>query len=706
MLERWTRTVLRFRIPVLGLWLAVLVVGIWSTSRLSPLLSNSFAVPGTDSERARTILAGNFGERTDGTFTVVFRVAHPRDRAQQRLAKRRLAAAARIVPTGHPDVVRTGAGVLWADVDTNLDLRHAKRHTRAVRETLRAQRGPPAFVTGQPAIQHDLDSIFGSDLRRGEAFAVPIALLVLLAVFGLSLAAAIPFVFAACTITGTLAAVYAIAHVLSMVTYVTNLVELIGLGLAIDYSLLIVYRFREELDSAHHRSVDEAVAHTMATAGRAVVFSGTAVAIGLGLLLFVPVPFIRSMGVAGFLLPLVSIAACITLQPALLSLLGRRGMRSLQLRRRTDPDGIFWRRLAGVILRRPVVVLVASTAVLVAAAVPNAFLELTPGSIAGIPRSLESVRGFELLRDRVGPGVVTPTHIVLDAGGPGKARTRSTRAAVDRLGDELVKDPEAYVVASGTRTPYVDPSGRYARVIVVGRHEYGDVETRRFVDRLRSRIVPAARGPASVGVYAGGAPAQGVDFLNRSYGAFPWVVAGVLVLTFLILMRAFRSLVLPLQAVVVNVLSVAAVYGLMVVLFRWGLGADLFGLPQRSELEGWIPIFLFAVLFGLSMDYEVFLVSRMRERWDETGDNARAVTYGLERTGRIITAAALIMCAAFLGFAAGRVVALQEFGVGLALAVLIDATIVRALLVPSAMVLLGRWNWWLPRGLARTMRIE
>jgi RND superfamily putative drug exporter len=703
-LERWTRTVLRFRVGVLVLWLAVLVVGVWSATRLSPLLSNSFSVPGTDSERARAILSRDFGERPEGTFTVVFRVDKPSDPRERLRAKRRLTDAARVVPTGHPDVVRPGAGVLWADLDTNLDLRHAKRYTKAIRETLRAERGPPAFVTGQPAIQHDLDSIFGSDLRRGEAFALPIALLVLVAVFGLSLAAAIPFVFAACTITGTLAVVYAVAHALSMVTYVTNLVELIGLGLAIDYSLLVVHRFRDEL--AGNRPVDQAIVRTIATAGRSIVFSGLAVAVGLGLLLFIPVPFIRSMGVAGLLLPLVSIVACLTLQPALLSVLGSRSVRRLRVTRGEARESRFWVRLASMVLRHPVAVLVSSTTLLVLAAVPTAFLHLTPGSITGIPSSLESVQGFDLLRDRVGPGVVTPTHIVLDAGAAGKARTRRISAAVDDLGDQLALDPEAYVIASGPSPPYVDPTGRYARVIVVGRHEYGDPETRRFVHRLRSRIVPAARIPAGVRVYAGGAPAQGADFLTQSYDTFPWVVAGVLLLTFLILMRAFRSLVLPLKAVVVNVLSAAAVYGLMVVTFRWGLGADLFGLPQPSELEGWIPIFLFAVLFGLSMDYEVFLVSRMRETWDETGDNARAVANGLERTGRIITAAALIMCAAFLGFAAGRVVALQEFGVGLALAVLIDATIVRALLVPAVMALLGRRNWWLPRGLARAMRIR
>ena len=702
MLERWTRTVLRFRVAVLLAWLAVLVVGVWSATRLSPLLSNSFAVPGTDSERARMILSRNFGERPEGTFTVVFRVAGDSKREELR-AKQRLAEAAREVPTGHSGEVRPGTGVLWADLDTNLDLRHAKQYTKAIRASLQGQPGPSALVTGQPAIQHDLDSIFGSDLLRGEAFALPIALIVLLAVFGLSLAAAIPFVFAACTITGTLAAVYALAHALSMVTYVTNLVELIGLGLAIDYSLLVVHRFRDEVDAG--RPVEEAVVRTMGTAGRAIVFSGFAVAVGLGLLLFVPVPFIRSMGVAGFLLPLVSIVACLTLQPALLSVLGRRSVQRLRARGGRRAESGFWAGLARTVIRHPVAVLVGSTSLLVLAALPAAFLHLTPGSITGIPHSLESVRGFDLLRDRVGPGVVTPTHIVLDAGVSGRARTRTVSAAVDRLGDELALDPEAYVIASGPASPYVDPTGQYARVIVVGRHEYGDVATRQFVDRLRSRIIPAAEVPAGIRVYAGGAPGQGADFLTQSYEAFPWLVGGVLALTLLILMRAFRSIVLPLKAVVVNALSTAAVYGLLVVIFRWGVGAHLFGLPRRSELDGWIPIFLFAVLFGLSMDYEVFLVSRMRETWDETCDNERAVAHGLERTGRIITAAALIMCAAFLGFAAGRVVALQEFGVGLALAVLIDATIVRALLVPSAIALIGRRSWWLPRRAARLLRI-
>ena len=207
-------------------------------------------------------------------------------------------------------------------------------------------------------------------------------------------------------------------------------------------------------------------------------------------------------------------------------------------------------------------------------------------------------------------------------------------------------------------------------------------------------------------VLAGGGPPQGVDFLARAYGAFPWLIGAVLVLTYLLLARAFRSLLLPVKAVLLNLLSVAASYGMLVVFFRFGLGRDLFGLYQIGQVEGWIPIFLFAMLFGLSMDYEVFLVTRMRESWDSGRDNREAVAEGLERTGRIVTAAAVIMVAAFSAFVAGRIVGLQEFGLGLAVAILVDATIVRAVLVPSLMALLGRWNWWLPVRAARLLRVE
>jgi len=666
--ERWIRAVLRFRIAVVFVWTVVAGAGIYGATSLPPLLSNSFAVPGSDSDRARLILEHAYGERPEGTFTVVFRASRPSAEL-----RRRLVTAARTVPGAHVGPVRTGGGVVYADIDSSLDLRHAKRYTDDVRRALRGP-GPPALVTGQPAIQHDLDPVLAGDLHRAEAIAVPVALLILLLTLGLSWTVTIPFLFAVSTITGTLLVVYGLAQQISMVTWVTSLVELIGLGLAIDYSLLIVLRVREELERTD--DVDEAVVRTMATAGRAIVFSGFAVAAGLALLLLMPVPFIRSMGIAGLLIPVVSIAAALTLQPALLSLFGRRGLapglRPLRL------PGVPWRRIGEWVVRRRVPVLVCATAVLVAAAVPAFSLRLTPGSLTGIPHSLESVRGFDLLSERVAAGAVTPTEVVIDAGD--RARDQ---AAATKLANELFHDPEVLLVASGPAAPYVDRSGRYTRVFAINRHVYGARQTRRLVHRLRDRLVPRLRLPAGAHAYVGGTPAQGVDFLDRAYGAFPWLVLAVLGVTFLILLRAFRSLVLPLKAVVLNVLTVAAVYGLLALAF--------------GEVDGWVPIFLFATLFGLSMDYEVFLVSRIRESWDATGDNAAAVAAGLERTGRVITAAAAIMAVAFSGFVIGRVAALQQFGLGLVLAVLIDATIVRTFLAPAFIAVMGRYNWWLPQ---------
>jgi RND superfamily putative drug exporter len=577
---------------------------------------------------------------------------------------------------------------------------------------LRAPPGVDAYVSGQPAIQHDLDPIFSRDLGRGESIALPIALAVLLAVFGLSLAATIPFLFAAATITGTLGIVYIVAHHMTMATYVTNLVQLIGLGIAIDYSLLIVYRFREELE--HGGSKDDAIVRTMATAGRAVLFSGATVAIGLALLLFMPLPFIRSIGVGGFLIPLVSIVAAATLQPALLSVYGRRGTKRAHVAEWLRSKGVpaphfagpdvehgFWARLARWIMRRPVAFFGIGACVLVLAALPVIALQLTPGSAQGIPQTPSSVRGLNVLRAAVGPGALSPTQIVVDG-----AQTPGVQPALGRLRSSLESDPEVAFVQAGSGPRFVDPSGRYEQMIVAGRHEYGDEPAQSFVRRLRDTMIPNAHFPPGVSVYAGGGPPQGVDFLTKSYDAFPWLVLAVLVLTYLLLMRAFRSLILPLKAVLLNLLSVAASYGMLVVFFKWGLGKDLFGLYQFPQVEGWIPIFLFAMLFGLSMDYEVFLVSRMRETWDEEHDNVRAVSYGLERTGMIITAAAIIMVAAFSGFVAGSIVGLQQFGLGLAVAVLLDATVVRALLVPALMAWFGRWNWWLPNRLARIVRVK
>jgi len=707
-MERWTRLVLRFRWPILVGWLVVLLAGGFAFTRLSSLLSNEFSVPGTDSERARTILERHFGDRSDGAFTVVFRVRDTLGRGTYVRLQRDLDRAARAVPDARPRrLAPAGRHILYGDVVSTLRLAKAKGYTDDLYRALPHTGGVESYVTGQAAIQHDLDPIFAKDLRKGEFIALPIAVLVLFAVFGLSVAVTMPFIFAACTVMATLGGVYIYAHFLTTATYVTNLVFLIGLGIAIDYSLLVIYRFREELTRGG--AVEAAIVRTMQTAGRAVVFSGATVAIGLALLLFMPLPFMRSIGVGGFLIPLASIAAAVTLQPALLSLLGRRGVARIavlpQRFRRREADTGFWHRLAGAIMRRPLAFLGVGAALLVAAAIPSFGLRLTPGSASGIPQFPQSVRGFDLLKHSIGPGAISPTQVVVDAGRQGGVHVPDVQAAIGRLAARIGADREIASVRVAERPPFVDPSGRYEELIVAGRDEYGSEAAQSFVHRLRGRLVPAARFPTDARVLAGGGPPQGVDFLDRAYRYFPWLVAAVLVLTYVLLMRAFRSVLLPLKAVILNLLSVAASYGMLVVVFKWGIGRSVLGLYEIGQVEGWIPIFLFAMLFGLSMDYEVFLVTRMREEWDHGRDNRDAVGYGLERTGRIVTAAAIVMVAAFSGFVAGRIVGLQEFGIGLAVAIFVDATLVRAVLVPSLMALFGRYNWWLPGSLARVVRV-
>jgi RND superfamily putative drug exporter len=706
--ERWTRLMVRHRWLVVAIWLVVLLAGGYSSGKLSDLLSNTFTMPGTDSERARTILKEHYGDRSDGSFTVVFRVPSSADAALRSRLQGAMTRAAKQVPTGRPRPLAPGGDhILYGDIVSTLSIADAKGYTDDVLHALPRGNGVTPFVTGQAAIQHDLDPIFDEDLKKGELLiAIPIALLILLVVFGLSWSVTIPLLFAACTIMGTLGAVYVFAHFVTMATYVTNLVQLIGLGIAVDYSLLIVYRFREELHRTE--SKDDAIVRTMATAGRAVLFSGATVAIGLALLLFMPSPFMRSMGIGGFLIPLVSMAAAVTLQPALLSLYGRRGVRRAAFFRRRR-DAIrhgFWERLAAAIMRRPLAFLSGGAALLVAVAIPVFALQLTPGSAQGIPQHPQAVHGFDILKRAVGAGALSPTQIVVDSGRSGGATTAPVQRSIRTLIANVSRDPEVRYVRFRPTPPWIDPSGRYAQVVVAGHHEYGEEEAQSFVHRLRDDIIPAANWPAGARVLAGGGPPQGVDFIDRSYAVFPWLVLAVLVLTYLLLLRAFRSLILPLKAVLLNLLSVAASYGALVVVFKWGVGSNLFGLYHFQQVEAWIPIFLFAMLFGLSMDYEVFLVTRMREAWDETRDNARAVGLGLERTGRIVTAAAIVMVAAFSGFIAGRVVGLQEFGFGLAVAIFLDATVVRALLVPSLMALFGRYNWWLPTRIARVVRVE
>ena len=350
-------------------------------------------------------------------------------------------------------------------------------------------------------------------------------------------------------------------------------------------------------------------------------------------------------------------------------------------------------------------------------------MSLTGGDNRGVPKTTESTRGLAILESTLGPGSLAPNQIVVDTGRRDGAWSPESLAAQRRLVAQLRSDPEVVpetvfapaLLAGRSGTPsrrelalarqanLVDPQSRVLQVRAASRHDTGTHAAMDLVDRIRDRYVPQAEFAARH-VYLTGAAAFGVDFLDKAYGAFPWLILGVLVVSYLVLLRAFRSLLLPIKAVFMNLLSVGATYGVLTLVFQHGWGVSI-GLDSTPQIEGWIPIFLFAMLFGLSMDYEVFLLSRMREEWDKGHDNETAVAYGLERTGRIITAAAVIMVAAFSGFTFGSFVGLQEFGIGLSAAIILDATVVRALLVPATMKLLGHWNWYLPDRVRRALRL-
>jgi len=712
-----TEFMVRHRRLVLVAWLVLFGLGGLAASHLGPLLQNRFSVPGSDSEKGLSILRSRFHERSDGAFTLVAQAGGSAiDRVSVEAAAKRAAA---ILPDGKAGPVLPAArGLAYVQIETSLENAKASAQTPALRRALGHLPGVRLYLTGYPALNHDIKPLYDRDLTHGESIAIPISLVVLAFMFATLGGILVPLAFAAITIPTTLGGVWIAAHFTEMATYVTNIVSLIGIAIAVDYSMLVVFRFREEL--ARGEDPQRALVTTMATAGRATIFSGLTVAIGLALLALMPLPFIRSMGIGGLLVPLVSVAASATLLPALLSLLGGR-VNSLAivprfvLGRRAASDRGLWTRLARTIMRRPIPILLACTAVMLALAAPVLQLKLTGGDNRGTPGGTEATDGLLLLERTLGAGALAPNQIVVDSGRPGGALAANVQAAQRRLLALLAADravdrttlaaPEVSSLARAHQANLLDRANQIAQIRVSG---YGDAGTQSAVDlvhRIRTRYIPAA-GFGSARVLLTGAPAFGIDFLAKAYGAFPWLILAVLVISYLLLLRAFRSVVLPLKAVLMNLLSVAAAYGVLVLCFQHGIAKDVLGLQSSPQIDGWIPIFLFAVLFGLSMDYEVFLLTRMREEWDNLGDNEHAVAYGLEHTGRVITAGAIIMIAAFAGFTAGRFVSLQEFGIGLSVAILLDATVFRALLVPATMKLLGRWNWYLPDGLRRTMRLR
>ena len=694
-MANWTKAIIRHRFKVLILWLIVIIIGGFAATNLNQHLTTSLTVPTSDSAKAQEILLENFGENLEGSFTIFYKFKEASD-PEIADFKLKISEAVAEIPTARITQIRAVSGVLFASVTTNYSLIEAAKYTDELRQSLLKQGLPEAMVTGPPAINSDVSPVLDQDLRRGQLIAITLALLLLLLVLGLSWAVLIPFIFAAATISLSISLIYLIAQQFLMVLYLPNIVELIGLGLAIDYSLLILYRFRRELNANEDADISLAIERTMQSAGRTVMTSSLTVAFGLATLLLLPIPFIRSLGIAGLIVPLASLLASLTLQPALLSYFGKHLAMPVTfagLLSKKDLQNNAWAKIAHLSIKWPKRVFAISFASLLLLGSGVFWLQLTPSAITALPQNLESAQALSLVTSSAGPGVITPAVIMVDFGKPGLATSSSTTAARKALTAKLSKDPEIFIVATDVTPTFVDVTGQFMRIFVIGRHSLGAPETNDLVDRIRAKYLSSAGFPAGTKFYLGGPPAQGADLVDRITTYFPWLLGLGLLLTYLLLMRAFRSIWLPLKAIALGLISVSVAISAIVLVFRYSVGSSLLGTYQIDQVEVWALVFLLVVLFGISMDYEVFLVSRMREAIDRGATNEEAIIEGMANTGGVVTAAALIFVAAVSGLVGGHFLGLQQIGVGLAVGVFIDATLIRGFLLPSALVLLGKYNW-------------
>jgi putative drug exporter of the RND superfamily len=556
-------------------------------------------------------------------------------------------------------------------------------------------------VTGEETLDHDFNLLSQEDLENGELkFGLPAALIVLLLVFGAVVAGLVPLLMAIVAIVVALGLSTLLAQYFELSVFLVNMLTGMGLALGIDYSLFVVSRYREERGQGRRELA--AIEASGATASRAVLFSGSVFVIAMFGMLVVPNSIMRSLAVGAILVGIVSVLAALTLLPALLGLLGDKvnalripvvGRGSFQA---SNPEGRFWGGIIRRVLRRPGLSLALSTGLLVALALPVFRIDIGTSGVSALPDRFASKQGFEALA-RDFPGQTTnPVEIVVsNASGAGVeqdlAELRTTLAADPRFGAGELERSADGDVALLTVPVAGDPSATAAT---------------NAVRDLRSEIVPEAFQGTDAEALVGGQSSEDIDYFDSVIDPAPWVIAFVLLLTFVLLTVVFRSIVIAGTAVVLNLLSVGAAYGLLVLVFQEGVGADLLGFQQTDTIEAWVPLFLFSVLFGLSMDYQVFLLSRIRERFDQSGDTTDAVTFGVGSTARIITGAALIIVAVFSGFARGDLIMFQQMGFGVAVALLIDATIIRSVLLPSAMKLLGDWNWYLPSWLEWLPRLQ
>ncbi len=698
------RFVMRHKLAIVIAWIALTLVGAWSANAVSKRWLEQFSIPGYSAYEANQRTLKTFGTGENAPLVAVFRSNG--DVTKETAIKGAIAAAAGQNPGSRVSSYFSTGSDAFVSKDRHTTFANLYPpgnqgfngvvHIGEARDALHraTPAGVQSYLTGRDALQEAASggnssgpSVLTEALIGGAG-----ALVILLFVFGTLPAVAMPIAVAIASILNTFTLIYVLTYITSVSLIVQFLVALVGLGVAIDYSLLMIFRFREEL--ALGEDNETAIIETMRHAGRSVIVSGSTVAIGLLSMVILPIPVIRSIGIGGLLIPAVSVLTSITLLPALLAMLGHRINRvrvmPKRIVERQDPTKGFWHRWAVFVTGHPIPVALSGLAIVAVLLVAGLQINPAEAQLKDYPGKGDAINGRQALADAgISPGVMKPYVVLVEHASPGAIR-------------EVVSALEQTPGVAAAVAPPQWRSGSNALVEAFPTSDSASKASSRTISRIQHDVLPPLNATATLG----GISPEDRDFVHAVYGKFPYVLAFVILLTFVLLMRAFRSIVLPLKAVILNLISLGAAYGIIVFIFQWGHGSDLiWGVPATGVIISWIPLMIFAFLYGLSMDYEVFMIARMREEYDEYGDTRKAVEYGLARTGKLITSAALVLMFAFFVLSSSPGVDIKQFGIGLAAGVIFDATVIRTLLVPSLVVLFGRWNWWLPHPIARVLRV-
>ena len=744
----------RRRRPIVAIWAVLFVLGLAGAFGVADVLKGGgFTSPSDPSEQTLTIAWQRLRAGLS-TVTVVF-TSDTLKATSPEFIKLENQALAGMTPKTVPylNAIETYAvsrdpGLISRDGHASIATMVFNQRfdeVQAVMGKVRAALRPTplkVYFTGEPAVFDDIQHVTVHDVRTAETYTLPIALVVLLLVFGTLVAAGVPLVGGGVAVCVTLGIVYLLAHVFSMSVYTLSTTTMLGLAVGIDYSLLMVGRFREQLaagDTAEH-----AVETTVARAGRSIFFSGVAVIVGLAGLMMMQFMALRSIGIGGSLVVLVSVAAALTLLPAMLGMLGPR-INALRVYRQHGPEGRFWEAWSKWVMRHPVTLFISVIIVILVLASPVVKIKTGVSGAEILPAGAESKVGQQIVQDRFDPAENAPIYLLLTWDNGSSPFAPGNILQLYAYGKRLEQTPGVAAVVSIVNQPALENAGPSALLslgaLASGTGNQGDKNVQKLNGSLSPadlktalalittsakpgvtvfQVVPKAAAnsqaaqdlsttlgkvltPPGMTAHVTGIAAGIRDFRHGLYGRLPWVIVFVICVTYVVLLFLFRSVLLPLKAVLVNSISIIASYGAMVFIFQDGHFQGLLGFKSVGYVEAVLPVILFCVLFGISMDYEVFMLTRMREEWLLTGDNTKSVAYGLAHTGRVITSAALIIVVVAGSFAFTSIIITKALGIGLAMAVALDASIIRILLVPATMRLLGGLNWWLPAWLDRLL---